>query len=296
VLQDDDLDSLQELRSGEELDWNSPVKVNQFYIFDFTDRFLSAFEYSCLFGAVKCFKYILLSNEASVKEEQLKHRFSVNCVHCAVIGGNTEILRMLEMSGFFFDGTIHYSARWHRRNIFQWLFENDHKLNIGFDNGDVIFHSAMALNYYTASVCLKSNTPFDLEQSLVTAVLKSGPVVVRFLFEACHVKVVRNRDLLFQAILRRDLGIVKVVCSNCPELLNECSTVDGVSPIWRAAGGGQIEITRFLSKVPGVNLEPCGDIPSLHGLTTDPLEWACYQLEREVEPLPSIWADSQKKE
>jgi hypothetical protein len=236
---------------------------------------------------------MLVSNEYLMKTEQRHCRDTLNCVHCAVIGGSSEIIRTLEIKGFEFDGAVHYAVRWHRRSIFQWLHENRSplELNSVFGGGDIIFHSAQSVNYYAASLSLQKDIRFDLERSLDTVVQRCGPVALRFLFDVCNAKIIGNRKLLFQAIDRRDLDIVKVLCSHCPELVNE--VCDGVAPIWAAATEGLIEITRYLSGLPGIHI---GFAKVADGLTSDPLEFACYQFNQKAEMMPSVWLDCRRKQ
>ena len=77
---------------------------------------LNIFEYSILFGSVKCFKYIMLNDGVELTSR---------CNILSVSSGNIEIIRILEQKdGTFtfesFDGSI----KFHRNNIFEWLTHN----------------------------------------------------------------------------------------------------------------------------------------------------------------------------
>ena len=106
ILFDDDLDALQNYLLTESHK-NEQAEV----YFEYKDCYLKNLECAALFGAHKCFKYILM-NEGKIQNCDSRY---------AVAGGNMEIIHIFEQHGYNFRCAIHDAIKYHRFDIFEWI-------------------------------------------------------------------------------------------------------------------------------------------------------------------------------
>ena len=78
------------------------------------DESISFIDLCCLFGSIHCFKYFLIN--------QCKLSFDTE-IYC-IIGGNYEIIQILNQQNSTFDGCIKTSIRYHQYFISDWLLAN----------------------------------------------------------------------------------------------------------------------------------------------------------------------------
>ena len=127
-LLNDDIEGLQNYVSGQNcVDFNEKPTTRWIpttFLNAFQD--INIFEYSILFGSIKCFKFIMLQDGSQITPE---------CIAIAVASGNTEIIRILEQKDVHFDNNcFDFSLIFHQNNVFEWLIRN-HANNL-----DVITH------------------------------------------------------------------------------------------------------------------------------------------------------------
>lgn len=72
------------------------------------------------YGAVKCFKYLLLNKAQILKCDEYYNYIS----HFAVAGGNIEIVRILSQNGINFVDDLAVCVEYHQNEIFDWINQN----------------------------------------------------------------------------------------------------------------------------------------------------------------------------
>ena len=116
-LLNDDLSGLQDYVSKQlSVNFNDRP-TNEWIPTEFTYfKNLNIFEYSIVFGSVKCFKFIMLQDNIEI---------STRSTDFAVSSGNTEIIHILENKNLKFGvDCFVYSILFHQNNIFEWLILN----------------------------------------------------------------------------------------------------------------------------------------------------------------------------
>lgn len=81
----------------------------------FTGDEITITEMAEFYGAIKCFKYLML-NYVDLLGNQNKY---------AISGGNVEIVRLLEQKNKCFDDCHEFAAYFHNNDIYRWLCEKN---------------------------------------------------------------------------------------------------------------------------------------------------------------------------
>ena len=86
------------------------------YLFDrcWMNPSISFSDFCCLFGSLKCFKYLLL-NKCKITKETLKY---------SITGGNQEIINIIKEKNNKFEDSLETSVDYHRYELTNWLNEN----------------------------------------------------------------------------------------------------------------------------------------------------------------------------
>lgn len=112
-IKKDDVDSMRQMISSPNLNFN----INHRYLFKFNEQNedYNLNELSCLYGSIKCFRFLIQNTENSTIRK---------CMDYAIIGGNHEIIQILEQSGINVDtNSIQIAIQYHKIEIFDWLLE-----------------------------------------------------------------------------------------------------------------------------------------------------------------------------
>lgn len=118
IIAEDDVEALQEIVAAPGTDLNHYYHVKE-------GNLLTLIQISAFFGSIKCFKYMLL-NGADLYKECIfqKNKKSSTITPFAIMGGNIEIIRILEQHNFHTTAEhLKYAIRHHHSEIFQWLLE-----------------------------------------------------------------------------------------------------------------------------------------------------------------------------
>ena len=110
ALSDDNADFFVESSANNKIDFNAKISV-----YGSSDKLLPI-EAAALYGATKCFKYLLLNN-SNIDE----------CTAQAVAGGSFEIIRILEQNGKTFSNCDIYALIYRQDDIFDWLTKGTFK-------------------------------------------------------------------------------------------------------------------------------------------------------------------------
>jgi hypothetical protein len=223
LICDDEVGTFRECTVQDSFDYSQTIALS---VYDYHWIFSTAptlFEYSCYFGAIKCFKHVLGAAESTVHHEQLRRCQSCNCVHRAIAGGNTEILRTLESRQFNISGALHVAALFSRNNILDWLIDTKGtSLTESFGPLDKVVNNAVyAFNIYALRACLAHAVPID-GSLLFFAIDNCRIEMAIFLVETFDIDVRATQDgitSLIAAICEEQLDLVKCITQRAPGLI-----------------------------------------------------------------------------
>lgn len=139
LIMNDDVDSFQEFVSQPGFSYanytiNIPIYQNEYR----DELKLELINIASFYGAAKCFKFIKLNIQDA--------KISYMTANTAIAGGNTEIIRLIELSGFYSEyiyndilseifNSPYCSAIYYNQNdVFQWLCETKCNEHEGFKN------------------------------------------------------------------------------------------------------------------------------------------------------------------
>jgi hypothetical protein len=102
---------------------------------------------SAFIGSVNCFKYLLLNGADTGATDQLDR----SLLEYAIVGGNTEIIRILEAAGTNLRRGLAAACLFHRQDILQWLMQST-----AIDQCPEVLHAAAeGNNIFAVKMCLK---------------------------------------------------------------------------------------------------------------------------------------------
>lgn len=158
----DDLDSLKVLSTKENFDFNTLIKYKD-YRFDCTK--ISAISFSVLFGAMKCFKYLLLNgSNPDIPTDYVP--FMRPCIwdtlSFAAFKGNIEAIQIFEQIGKIINCfTLSAAAMGHKNEVLEWLLSTHQ-----FLPKDINYALSMAAkynNFEAVDICLQKGAEIDNE-------------------------------------------------------------------------------------------------------------------------------------
>ncbi|OHS98803.1 ankyrin repeat domain protein [Tritrichomonas foetus] len=145
----DDCNMLQNIIAKEKATPNEYITPTIFGLSSFVVDKPTLIQYSCYFGSLKCFKYLIL-NDASLSYTDEKHR---SLIQFAVAGGNSEIIHILEQKPILFSRTLAISIEYHHDQLFKWIYEHHYQGKLKED--------AISINIY--QIAMSSNNVQALE-------------------------------------------------------------------------------------------------------------------------------------
>ena len=242
-LMNDDIEGLQKYCSyNDNVDFN--VKENPLISPTILELYPdpSNFEYSILFGAVKCFKYIML-NGGVIDPNR--------CTYYASASGNSEIIHILVDKNYSYnEDCLKASISFHRNEVFQWIIRNYiSDLQILNDIMDLCFMCFneeilyFALNNGASPNYKNSVNLYPIEYATITLNMP----LVKFLYEECHVdiSVVNDGTLLHYACRINQLDFVKYFIETC-KIDIESKDSDGFKLLQIACMYGCLPIVEYL--------------------------------------------------
>lgn len=115
-LINDDVETLQTFASGD-FNLNQTIPPYIFQRSPLLNHYPTLIQYSAFHGSLNCFKY-LLTNGALL---DLKDADGMNLIQYAIMGGNIEIIRIIEQNNCSFNGAGQMAALYHHHKIFDWI-------------------------------------------------------------------------------------------------------------------------------------------------------------------------------
>lgn len=121
MLLEDDVENLKQMNAHPDFDINQNLTefppLSPFYYLSNGPPLIFA---AAALNSVRCFKYLMLMNASVCDSPQTDQGIAAY----AAIGGNLEIIRIIEQIGANFNGTIHMAVTFHHEDLFFWLHES----------------------------------------------------------------------------------------------------------------------------------------------------------------------------
>ena len=194
---------------------------------------------SALFSSINVFKFFLSNHYA----------LPYDIAECAIIGGNEEIISILEAMNIAFDGCFAHAIRNHHNNIAMWLKSNYHTENISLDLA--ISHCNTLATKYALLTTWDPNYDI-LDPFYFKAVKISNIMILKMLFSNdvqatdINIKDKEGWSLLSRAAAKNSLDIVTYLIENGSNI--EHRDYLKCTPLHRAALRGNTDIIQYLVK------------------------------------------------
>ena len=190
ALYNDDLEALKVFAAKEDFDVNGTIPDRIISPTRYSDINLSILDICSLYGASKCFRF-LLENGAKLTK----------CTSGAsVIGQSLEIINTLEMNGYDFAATIlmedfdisplFLSIIYHRKDIFHWIIEEKvtDKVKV-LSQPSLVDPITKTNNYWALAAIMQYSTlpHYGLDQPLIFAntVARMHDIMMKVIFKLC---------------------------------------------------------------------------------------------------------------
>jgi ankyrin repeat protein len=111
AIESDNIDLVQETLFHFQISFDHSILLDQGFPLFLRGTKVNLIEYSAYFGAIRCFRFFLLNNCV------LSDRIGM----CAIAGGETEILRLLEQHDISFLPSMHIAALYHHFSVLEWI-------------------------------------------------------------------------------------------------------------------------------------------------------------------------------
>ena len=138
----------------------------------FNEESITLLDLSCFFGAIECFKYLIM-NHCNISEYTTKY---------AAAGGNNEIIHILEQKNASFIGTLYFSIQFHRNDISNWLY---------FNYDSIVYLKDCIYNYdiqkFIFFVLSKECSSEELQNALIYSCYVGILQLTQFLIDDMHI-------------------------------------------------------------------------------------------------------------
>lgn len=211
---------------------DSEFLVNQSTTFNFTAT-SELLEQAAQFGAVKCFKFLLLSG-AKVTEE---------CANAAIKGGSLEIVRICDQLQVTFAKGLKVAIDYQRDEIFDWLLNRCNTDSIRF-NDFVKAHFYRGIKYAIDNSYCIDNTANYKKSPLHEAVACDDALMARLLIEGSVDPNARdiNGKTPLHIVKSTRMSLLLINCGADPNARDK----SGATPIFSALQRDDIKIINTL--------------------------------------------------
>lgn len=167
IIREDDIKAFRSFSAHPEFEINDSIRLDLFTPYDYLLSSPPYISFAAFFGAVNIFKFLLAKGADLDKTDQFYHGLA----QFAVIGGNLEIIRLLEQANVSFDGTFQVSAGFSRYEIFDWLHATRFPDINHFDpkRKTVINQATMQNNLYIFLRCIEEDADLFFKDTDGTA-------------------------------------------------------------------------------------------------------------------------------
>ncbi|OHT16221.1 hypothetical protein TRFO_13391 [Tritrichomonas foetus] len=158
ILMKDNIDEFQEISKVLDFDFAKSIKNNKYNKFNILSNSteIKYLNVCCYFDSVKCFKY-LINNHQKITEEDFLY---------AIFGGSINIIHLIE--NYHHQLKIKFihlerSIKFHRNDIFEWLFEKYIEQNHQLNNNSRIYQYKQTINRLINSLLNESIKNYNIE-------------------------------------------------------------------------------------------------------------------------------------
>jgi ankyrin repeat protein len=259
-IRSDDVDGLVEASTHPQFNFDQRISPMLYCPSAMLQSRPTLIQVAALFGAVKCFKFLLM-NGASLAHHD--HN-GLSVAQFAVAGGNLEIIRLCQQHSVDFFGTLQIAIQFQRNDIFDWFMESYHgDCSSVFDaDGRTGLHAACeSNNLYALARCLAAgadpnHSSFCGWTPLRIAVRRGHIDCVRLLFGQSDLDPnPRTNSLvtpLHLAAKHGHLDIAKFLVEHGADV-NAMSQYR-CSPLSFAVGHRHVDLVKYLLSLPDVDI------------------------------------------
>lgn len=261
-IKHDDINQLIHLTNNTEFDVNGKIQDNLFEHGLFCHGNPSLISYSCFYGSLRCFKFLLLNN-ADLNTCDEESGFYPE--HYAIMGGDAEIIHIITQRRFESKYTLQCAALYFREDVFEWLL-NTKKVSIDSKSdflGTVLHISASVNNFHTLQHSLSlgnlinESGPDSMTPLMLAIALGSTESEMLLL---CNEKIDVNKRNKFKqtalhvAAITGDNFIIKRMrkLSNADPNVSDTS---GWTPLHYAVSNGFVKCVKALLKFNDIDLQ-----------------------------------------
>lgn len=187
---------------------------------NYESKLYNLVEVSCFYGSIKCFRYLVQNTQQAFINE---------CITPAVIGGNYEIIEILEQSKVSANrDTIKTAIQYHKIDIFDWLlerFDSDYdsyylsglfslcvksKFHHGLktinmvDPTKVFVSAVESMNILIIRLCLTYFLEMEAENYMKIAITNKRTSVMKMLLESVNLPEEERTLSKYYTVLRRE--------------------------------------------------------------------------------------------
>lgn len=162
VIRNDDLDQLQKLSASPDFDINHRISSSVFERSPQLNHRPTILHIAAFHASIECFKFLLLNNA----DYSLTDSDGITLFQFAVLGGNSEIIRLLEQKNCNNAGSVQMATLYYQMTIFQWLVQSrrvDFFEQVG-KLGSVLSQSLFSNNIVVFLMCLANG--FDPNENI----------------------------------------------------------------------------------------------------------------------------------
>ena len=204
---------------------------------------ISLLDFCCLFGSIKCFKYLLVNGCKPTK---------TTCTY-AVKGGNNEIIASFQQQNNTFRHCLKASIQYHRYDITDWIIQNNDVKKIPLHATISAFNYEALIFYYRKGESIEETDKIG-KNSLLYAFIIGHTKLASFLLEKMPFQ---DKDiintLLHQACKNGHHSLVQYLIEKKGADKEE-ENEEGKTPLHVACQEGYIKIVEYLINI-GANIE-----------------------------------------
>jgi len=259
IIRRDSLFSLRKLASFPAFNVQTRIIPSMYGSCSFLQSYPTLLQIAALFGSIKSFKYLLLS-ELSIFDTDQR---GVTLSQFSIAGGNLDIIRYCLELGCNFDYGCHMAALFHQNNLLEWfnaLFDKS------LDSPDIfglnVLHNAAESNCIKSiKFCIENGVNVNSKSSdgwtaLRIAVRHGNIDTVRYLLsiKGIDINLPTNSGVtpIHLAAKYGDVQIARLLISMGIDDIN-VKTNEGLTPLFYAASNDQTTMVKFLLTIPGID-------------------------------------------
>lgn len=163
IILEDDVNAFRALAATANFDLEQSFVLPPLSPFHYLEENPPLISVAAAVAAVNIFKYLISNN---VKMDVIVPRFG-SLAQNAIVGGNLEIIRLVEQYGGDFKGTLPTSVRYYHNDIFHWLHDtkfptDEDLLTLSPTKSTVLSQSSAVCNIYIMNFCMERGLSFEL--------------------------------------------------------------------------------------------------------------------------------------